>query len=1059
MRAMIEKPVAADGPTASTTATLPQLVYVPIDITYQAQSAFADLGIEDSVAEESAVASSRPLPKPRRNKTTPWLLIGSLLASAVISAIAGVVIIKITNKDGSVTEIKVPDGAKIEVDGKPVGPGMKKAEPWQPAAPWAGIPLGESPFDPKEIPKEERFDWQPKELVGVIGSHARRHWGAVKSVAFSPDGKKAATVGGDEIIVWDVATQKPVRRMQAVANVHTINILQFAETADRLHEFRDALEVQDTIRLWDLAADPPKELPLPAPPKIMGVHRSVLEAGKTLYQFGMDEVGQWGIQLFSISPNGYAAGDRVKIKPTLLPPAVVVQANVVVFINPEGKIHRAKVKNAKFVEDAELAIPLDANGFLHVLTPDGNKLAIRTDKQVQVWDLAQNPPKRVQRLLENQFHPHCLVALSPDGKWLTTAHGTTELFRIDGAEPKLVANLDSTGNGVYYAVFSPDSTKVIIGSTCGLVRFWELSGAEPKELSPFDPATAFSLPRSAQATSLDAKQGRLMLPRFDQQAGKYTRHQLWDFAGSKPTPLAFLDSEVHGPIHTLGQDRWVQIAPANGQVSRLYRQKSAGFEQIGEPFGNPNTLGNVSPDGRTLVVYSPTDKPTQLEGWDLTTDTPKRKWSVTIKDSLVVAGGWQVWFSADNRWFATQAKGEKDDGPWKLVLWRNTGAKPEVYATLPIAIRSQDYYAALSPDGRYLAHTPNGNVVVLLDLTGKEPREVASFTDAAKFGFVQYLAFHPDSKKLAFASWHGIGILDVATFKPIWDWQSPGPVHWLDWAADGRHLVTNNSNLTVYVLRMADSIVGKAPLAGDADRKAAEYVLSIGGTVRVNGEEKDIKAVAELPKEAFRLSLGTCRNNQATDAGLVVFKDCKNLIGLDLLGSTQVSDAGLAHFKACKKLTTLNSDSTKLTDAGLANFKDRNNWTHLSLRSTEITDAGLTNFKDCKGLTILALDNTKITGQGLAYFKDCVGLTFLSLEGTIRGDASLAHFRDCKNLTQLNIAETQVTDAGLANLARLEKLLDLNLTKTKVTADGVAKLAKALPKCKIVWDGGVIEAK
>jgi hypothetical protein len=33
------------------------------------------------------------------------------------------------------------------------------------------------------------------------------------------------------------------------------------------------------------------------------------------------------------------------------------------------------------------------------------------------------------------------------------------------------------------------------------------------------------------------------------------------------------------------------------------------------------------------------------------------------------------------------------------------------------------------------------------------------------------------------------------------------------------------------------------------------------------------------------------------------------------------------------------------------------------------------------------------------------------------------------------------------------------LTNTKVTADGVQKLAKALPKCRIEWDGGTIEPK
>jgi hypothetical protein len=49
------------------------------------------------------------------------------------------------------------------------------------------------------------------------------------------------------------------------------------------------------------------------------------------------------------------------------------------------------------------------------------------------------------------------------------------------------------------------------------------------------------------------------------------------------------------------------------------------------------------------------------------------------------------------------------------------------------------------------------------------------------------------------------------------------------------------------------------------------------------------------------------------------------------------------------------------------------------------------------------------------------------------GDAGLAPFKDCKNLTQLG------------------------LHKTKVTAAGIDELKKALPRCRIEWDGGKTE--
>ena len=110
--------------------------------------------------------------------------------------------------------------------------------------------------------------------------------------------------------------------------------------------------------------------------------------------------------------------------------------------------------------------------------------------------------------------------------------------------------------------------------------------------------------------------------------------------------------------------------------------------------------------------------------------------------------------------------------------------------------------------------------------------------------------------------------------------------------------------------------------ASEADRKGAEYVLSIGGTVKVNGYKREVKAVADLPHEAFRLtSAALAHNQQANDAGLAHLKDCKNLNEINLYG-TKVGDAGLEFFKDCKNLNVLNLSATHVTDAGLANFKD-----------------------------------------------------------------------------------------------------------------------------------------
>ena len=40
-----------------------------------------------------------------------------------------------------------------------------------------------------------------------------------------------------------------------------------------------------------------------------------------------------------------------------------------------------------------------------------------------------------------------------------------------------------------------------------------------------------------------------------------------------------------------------------------------------------------------------------------------------------------------------------------------------------------------------------------------------------------------------------------------------------------------------------------------------------------------------------------------------------------------------------------------------------------------------------------------------------------------------------------------------------QRITFLSLTKTKITAAGIDGLKKALPQCKIEWDGGVIEPR
>lgn len=192
-------------------------------------------------------------------------------------------------------------------------------------------------------------------------------------------------------------------------------------------------------------------------------------------------------------------------------------------------------------------------------------------------------------------------------------------------------------------------------------------------------------------------------------------------------------------------------------------------------------------------------------------------------------------------------------------------------------------------------------------------------------------------------------------------------------------------------------------------------------------------------------------------SGLEHFRDCTELEVFHAVRS-HVRDEHLAHLKNCTKLQVAELGGCgALTDSGLAHLTAKG-LKRLNLNGTGVTNAGLARFADCKGLIRLEVEATRVTDAGLEPFRDHTGFELLKLEGLPLTDAVLEWVAKNENLTYLNLNASSVTDVGLARLHGLKRLTELYLGKTKVTAPGVAALTKALPNCKIVWDGPVLPA-
>jgi hypothetical protein len=273
----------------------------------------------------------------------------------------------------------------------------------------------------------------------------------------------------------------------------------------------------------------------------------------------------------------------------------------------------------------------------------------------------------------------------------------------------------------------------------------------------------------------------------------------------------------------------------------------------------------------------------------------------------------------------------------------------------------------------------------------------------------------------------------------------------------------------------------------DTNRRVAEWVLSLKGPRYLNFLEPQtgtLNAVNELPNvplkcfgvinisddlvddkvvenlrgvtDTLRLYLNSAT---LTDAGvdrLIDIAASWKSLGLLELSSTKLTDAGLANIPRLRQVEDLNI-SANISDAGLRHL-EKMSLRGISLHSTSITDEGMKLLARHKLRRLELIWCNKISDMGFANLTELNDLEQLSLI-SLFGDGALKHLEALKKLKYLKVGSPNVTDTGLQQLSVLTTLTDLNVKGTKATADGVKKLATALPKCKIEWDGGVVEPK
>jgi WD40 repeat protein len=334
--------------------------------------------------------------------------------------------------------------------------------------------------------------------------------------------------------------------------------------------------------------------------------------------------------------------------------------------------------------------------------------------------------------------------------------------------------------------FSPDGKAVVSGGEDGMVRLWDLSGKDPQAKLPVrghdDEIRQTALSPDGRTLATTSWDGTL---------------RLWDLGGTQPKPRetfravsAFATAVSFmadgRKLVTGNSDASVRIWDVSTGTARLQKTLSHGKP---DPEQDRDEIWGlaVSTDGKVAVTSG---RFHGLRVWDLTAEGPVDP--VTVKKPSRYHGA--LAFSPDG---SVVASGSSAGGT--LTLWSVADVKSPKVQHQVDAGKAPVHAVAFAPDGKTVVSGGHDDVVRFWDVSGGMLKERATLNHEK--GSVQSVHYSPDGSKLVVAYGSGCVLVCDSSGKELHEWQLEGPAS-ARFAPDGRHVVTENGNATVYVLRL-----------------------------------------------------------------------------------------------------------------------------------------------------------------------------------------------------------------------------------------------------------------
>jgi mono/diheme cytochrome c family protein len=300
------------------------------------------------------------------------------------------------------------------------------------------------------IPKPKNLNVAPPVYAAPI---------AITALAFSPDGTQLATGGYHEVLIWEVATGKLVKRLQNLPErtyairfssngwwIATASGTPAQTGVVRLWDaktgevIRDMIETEDAV--FALAFSPDSRLLAAG-----GCDRTIrmwdLASGKLAKS--IEDHADWVMDL-DFSPDGakLVSGSRDKTSKVF---DVAKGESLVTF--PE---HQDAVYAVAFAKDGKT-----------VATAGG-------DKVIKIWD----PANDAKKIRDIGGHGMAIFKLqyTPDGSQLLTCSADKTAREFNPANGQQTRALQGHNDWIYVASFSQDAKWIATGSWDGEVRIW-----------------------------------------------------------------------------------------------------------------------------------------------------------------------------------------------------------------------------------------------------------------------------------------------------------------------------------------------------------------------------------------------------------------------------------------------------------------------------------------------------------------------------------------------------------------------------------------------------------